>query len=365
MLRVAEQDGGTSWSVVDGVGDPVALVEGYLKHISAQAFSPHTVRAYAYDLLSFWRWLERESLGVWSVGTSDLLRYIRWERERANPQRPGDNVYRIEDGRVSGMSVLTINRRLAAIHGLYEHLMLIEPGRMARNPVPRGQVGRGWRRPAQPQGLLGHLAQRRTPGPLRLRVPHRLPRGLTPAEVERLVGSFRTYRDKAIALLMLYGGLRSCEVLQLKLGDVDLAAKTVRVFGKGARERVVPVDEDALRMVHRYLLHERPDSERPEIFLVGKGPRRGRPLTAEGLRRLFRYHRIRAEVPAGNPHRLRHTFATNLAEAGVDAHVLRDLMGHAHLDSSLAYVHLTSAHLREAYDQAVARVKADAEHEPR
>jgi site-specific recombinase XerD len=358
MLRVAECDDGTGWSVVNDAGNPVAIVEGYLRRLLAQGFSPHTVRAYAYDLLSFWRWLAQEELDVWSVGTSDLLVYIRWEKERANPQRPGDNVYRIEDGRATGMSALTINRRLAAIHGLYEHLMLEEPDRLARNPVPRGQVGRGWRLPARPRGLLGHLAQRRAPGPLRLRVPHRLPRGLAPVEVERLVGSFRTYRDKAIALLMLYGGLRSCEVLRLKLGDVDLAAKTVRVFGKGASERVVPVDEDALRMVHRYVLYERPDSREPKIFLVGKGPRRGRPLTAEGLRRLFRYHRVRADVPAGNPHRLRHTYATNLAEAGVDAHVLRDLMGHAHLDSSLAYVHLTAAHLRDAYDRAVAQVKA-------
>jgi site-specific recombinase XerD len=358
MLRVAERDDGTGWSVVDDAGTPVAIVEGYLRRISAQAFSPHTVRAYAYDLLSFWRWLEQEERDVWSVSTSDLLRYIQWEKERVNGQHPGNNVIRIEDGRARGMSVLTINRRLAAIHGLYEHLVLTAPDRLTRNPVPRGQMGRGWRMPARPRGLLGHLAHRRGAAPLRLRVPYRLPRGLTPDEVQRLVGSFRTYRDKAIALLMLYGGLRSCEVLRLQLGDVDLAAKAVRVFGKGARERVVPMDEDALRMVHRYLLHERPDSEHPEIFLVGKGPRRGHPLTAEGLRRLFRYHRTRADVPDGNPHRLRHTFATNLAEAGVDAHVLRELMGHAHLDSSLAYVHLTAAHLRNAYDEAVERVKA-------
>lgn len=137
MLRVAERVGGTGWSVVDDAGAPVAIVEGYLQRISAQAFSPHTVRAYAYDLLS-WRWLEREKVDVWSVGTSDLLRYIRWEKEQANPQRPGDNVYRIEDGRSGGMSVLMINRRLAAIHGLYEHLMLMEPDRVARNPIPRG-----------------------------------------------------------------------------------------------------------------------------------------------------------------------------------------------------------------------------------
>jgi len=78
----------------------------------------------------------------------------------------------------------------------------------------------------------------------------------------------------------------------------------------------------------------------------------------EGLRRLFRYHRKQADVLAGNPHQLRHTYGTNLAQAGVDAHVLRDLMGHANLDSTLVYIHLTAGHLRAEYDQAVARLKA-------
>ncbi len=357
-VRVVRTGGSPGWSLVGSDGEPVTATEGYLGSLSGRAFSRHTVRAYAYDLLAFWRWLNESGRDVWSVSAADMLGYIQWEKERANPQRPAANVYRIEDGRARGMSVLTINRRLAAIHGLYEHLMRAEPDRLARNPVPRGQASRGWRGPVRPSGLLGHLGQRVGTSPLRLRTPHRLPRGLTPDEVQRLVGSFRTHRDKAIALLMLFGGLRSSEVLTLKVRDVDLAAKTVRVWGKGGRERVVPVDEEALRAVHRYLLHERSEADCPEVFLVSKGPRRGQPLTAEGLRRLFRYHRAQAEVPAGNPHRLRHTYGTNLAEAGVDAHVLRDLMGHAHLDSTLVYVHLTAGHLRAEYDQALARLKA-------
>ncbi len=158
--------------------------------------------------------------------------------------------------------------------------------------------------------------------------------------MQRLIASLRTHRDKAMALLMLYGGLRSCEVLTLRLRDVDMGGRAARVAGKGGRERVVPLDEDVLRAVHRYVLHERPESVHPELFLVAKGPNRGRPLTAAGLRTIFRYHRRRADVPAGNPHRLRHTFGTNMAQAGVDAHVLKTLMGHSHIDSTQVYVHL-------------------------
>jgi site-specific recombinase XerD len=361
IFRVVQTaEGPSGWSVMDGEGVTVTEIQGYLDHVGALAFSKHTLRSYAFDLLVFWRWLADTGRGVWSVGTSDLLEYIRWEKERRNPQHPGagGKVRRIEDGRADGMSVLTINRRLAAIHGLYEHLMAKEPERIQRNPVPRRQVVRSWQCRGRSRGLLGHLQRRVTENALRLRLPKRLPRALTPIEVERLVGSFRTYRDKAMALLMLYGGLRASEVLALKIRDVDLGVRTVRVWGKGGRERVVPVHEDVLRMVHRYLLRERPDSDRPELFLVNKGPHRGLPLTAEGLRRVFRYHRSQADVLAGNPHQLRHTYRTNMAQAGVDAHVLRDLMGHTNLDSTLVYVHLTAEHVRAEYDRAVTRLKA-------
>ena len=112
----------------------------------------------------------------------------------------------------------------------------------------------------------------------------------------------------------------------------------------------------------RVVALERPESGEPQIFLVAKGPHRGMSLTPAGLRRIFPYHRLRSGVRAGNAHRLRHTYATNLAQAGVDPHVLRDLMGHAHIESSLVYIHLTAQHLREEYDRALQRVKAGERH---
>jgi site-specific recombinase XerD len=92
--------------------------------------------------------------------------------------------------------------------------------------------------------------------------------------------------------------------------------------------------------------------------VVAKGPHRGQPLTAAGLRRVFRYHREISGVAAGHPHALRHSFGTALAEAGVDLPVLQALMGHDHVDSSAACIHLAPAHVRAAYDAARDRQRA-------
>lgn len=343
------------WAVVGPDGVPVAPVATYLGFLAARAFSRHTIRAYALDMLCFWRWLEATGREPEAVTVADMLAFIGAEQSRPGPGDRGPNVFRLEDGRNTGMTARTINRRLAAIHGFYEHLQRQQPDRALRNPVPHGQVNRIWRSPRR--GLLGHAQQRISRSELQLRTPRRLPRALDADEVQRLVASLRTHRDKAIALLMLYGGLRSCEVLTLRLRDVDMGGRAARVAGKGGRERVVPLDEDVLRAVHRYVLRERPESSYPELFLVAKGRNRGRPLTAAGLRTVFRYHRARAGVPAGNPHRLRHTFGTNMAQAGVDAHVLKTLMGHSNIDSTQVYVHLSPAHLRRQYDDAQARIR--------
>ena len=207
-------------------------------------------------------------------------------------------------------------------------------------------------------GLLAHLRKPKQRSRLRVREPRRLPRGLDRNETTALVGSLRTERDRAIAGLMLLSGLRSAEVLGLTVCDVDIGRGWVRVIGKGDKERRVPLDPDVAGLIQTYLFAERPESDCDTLFLVAKGPNRGKPLTAAGLRTIFRYHRAKAGVPAGHPHALRHTFGTALAEAGVDLAVLQALMGHDHVDSSAAYIHLSPAHVRAAYDAARDRQRA-------
>ena len=128
--------------------------------------------------------------------------------------------------------------------------------------------------------------------------------------------------------------------------------------GKGDKERRVPLDPDVAGLIQAYLLAERPETVSRALFVVAKGPHRGQPLTTAGLRTIFRYHRGKAGVPAGHPHALRHSFGTALAEAGVDLAVLQALMGHDHVDSSAAYIHLAPAHVRAAYDAARQRQRA-------
>ena len=244
---------------------------------------------------------------------------------------------------------------MAAISGLFGFRSMRDPD--AVNPVPVGAAARRTAR-GERTGLLGHLARPKPRSKLRVREPRRLPRGLDRAETAALMGSFRTDRDRAIAGLMLLSGLRSAEVLGLRVADIDIGQGWVRVTGKGDKERRVPLDPDVAGLIQSYLLAERPETTCKVLFVVAKGANRGQPLTAAGLRRIFRYHREISGVTAGHPHALRHTFGTALAEAGVDLPVLQELMGHDHVESSAAYIHLAPAHVRAAYDAARERQRA-------
>jgi site-specific recombinase XerD len=351
-LRAVEWD--RRWSLVGPGPGGVELINDFLGYLADRGYSPRTVRAYAFDLLAFARWLVAEVLAVEEVTTEVLLRFLAFCRSATVPGRPGGNVYSIRDGRNGGYAATTINRRLAAVSGLYSFRQMREGS--ANNPVPRGGPARA--APGERSGLLAHLRKPKQRSRLRVREPRRLPRGLDRKETAALLGSLRTDRDRAIAGLMLFSGLRSAEVLGLAVTDVDIGRGWVRVIGKGDKERRVPLDPDVASLIQTYLFAERLESDCDILFLVAKGPNRGKPLTPAGLRTIFRHHRAKAGVPAGHPHALRHSFGTALAEAGVDLAVLQALMGHDHVDSSAAYIHLSPAHVRAAYDAARDRQRA-------
>ena len=344
-LRAELRDG--RWHLAGAAGGE--LINSYLGYLADRGFSVHTVRAYAFDLLAFARWLAGEELALSGVTTDVMLRFLAWCRTAPLPGRPGGNVYSIRDGRSAGYAAATINRRLAAVAGLFGYWAMRDPA--APSPLPRGAAAR---RAAAGErgGLLAHLGRPKRRSGLRVREPRRLPRGLDRAETIALLGSFRADRDRAIAGLMLFCGLRSAEVLGLAVADVDIPRGWIRVMGNRGKERRVPLDPDVAGLIQAYLLAGRPETSSRALFVAAKGPHRGQPLSPAGLRTIFRYHRGRAGVPAGHPHALRHSFGTALAEAGVDLAVLQALMGHDHVDSSAAYIHLAPAHVRAAYDAA-------------
>jgi len=352
-LSAAPCDG--SWSLVGPAATDFELVNDYLEYLADRRYSPRTVRSYAFDLLHFCRWLAAEGIGLDEVKTDTLLRFLGSCREAVLPGQHGGNVFDLRSGRSAGYAPATVNRRMAAVSGLFNFAEMREPAMV--NPVPKGAAARRSSK-AERSGLLGHLARPKPRSQLRLRQPRRLPRGLERKEVQALLASLRSDRDRAIAGLMLFSGLRSAEVLGLRVGDIDIGRGWARVVGKGDKERRAPIDPDVAGLVQSYLLAERPLTSEPRLFVVAKGPHRGQPLSAEGLRRVFRYHRDKTGVAAGHPHALRHTFGTALAEAGVDLAVMQALMGHDHVDSTAAYVHLSPAHVRRSYDQARARQRA-------
>jgi site-specific recombinase XerD len=149
---------------------------------------------------------------------------------------------------------------------------------------------------------------------------------------------------------MVFGGLRSAEVRAVRLADVDQGRRKVRVVGKGGKERTVPVDGAFFSELAAYLRTERgPGLRTEQCFVVLKGRTAGQAMTEAGLRSIFRYHRATSGAGRVRPHRLRHTYGTELAAAGIDLLALRDLMGHASPETTAAYVHLSNEHLASQY----------------
>jgi integrase/recombinase XerD len=354
-LRVAREN--DQWQLVgERASESVTLVNEYLGYLADRNYSPQTVRTYAFSLLAFCRWLFSEDIELDAVTTEVLLDYLRACRQARIAGRPGPNVVRMDGRRADAYKPATINLRLATIEGLFAFRCMRDPD--AKNPVPKGKEAR---RPSAGEraGMLSHVARRpRHRSALRLREPRTLPRSLERHEVVALVESLRSFRDRAIAGLMVFCGLRAGEVLALEVKDVDIGGRWLKVFGKGRKERRVPLDVDVAGLIQTYLLAERPETTSKALFVVAKGPNRGQPLTPAGLRTIFRYHRAKAEVPAGHPHALRHTFGTALAEAGVDLAVMQALLGHAHIDTTARYVHLAPAHVKEEFDAARERQRA-------
>jgi site-specific recombinase XerD len=181
-----------------------------------------------------------------------------------------------------------------------------------------------------------------------------LPKVLWPGEIDRLVAALRTDRDRAMIDAMLLGGLRRCEVLGLRLEDIRVGERRVFIVeGKGGRQRLIPISNRFFNTVAGYLDNERPtDAATDAVFVVLKGPRRGSPLTAAGLDEIMRGARGRAGLEHASCHELRHTCLTRLREAGMSIEALQAQAGHASIETTRIYLHLTNDWLAGEYRKA-------------
>jgi site-specific recombinase XerD len=303
---------------------------------------PNTVRAYAHDLRAFFDVVGKDPVEVTS---RDVLAFVVAQQR----PRPGaENLVRISDGG-AGLSASTIKRRLAAVSSLFGYLVVRGDAGVVSNPVPRGLPTRRGR----------HRDQRGVP---LVRGVRRLPQILEAGEVDALLGSLRTVRDRAIIEAMLLGGLRRCEVLGLRLADLRLGDWRVFIAdGKGGHQRLVPISQTFFVTVAAYLNDERPaDAVTDRVFVALKGPRRGQPLSADGLDEVLTGARERAGLAGGTCHELRHTCFTRLRQAGMPIEAIQAQAGHRSIASTRVYLHLGDDWLAGEYRRAAEAIEAQA-----
>jgi integrase len=295
------------------------------------------LRAVAHDLKTFFAVVDKDPVEVVAADVFDFITAQRGDRK----------VVRISDGE-SGLSARTIARRLSSISGFYAYLVARGDTPVTANPVPRGLSTRrrGGRRPQVPL----------------VRVPRTLPKILSPAEVTALLLALRTHRDRAMVYAMVLGGLRRCEVLALRLGDIQVAERSLFIAeGKGGHQRVIPISNTFFAALGEYLREERPrDAETDRVFVALKGPTRGRPLSRDGIDIILRGARDRAGLRRATCHQLRHTCLTRLREAGMELEAVQAQAGHISIESTRIYLHLSDDWLAAEYRRAAERIDADA-----
>jgi integrase/recombinase XerD len=324
---------GAHHTLVEGEA-PVTEANEFLSALQARGLSQQTVRAYAFDLLLLYRWMHATGKALRELEPPDLIEFITAMRAgKAEPK--------------------SINRRLSTVRLLYRYWMDRDLGVGARSSLPASH----YKGPGRDHYLGIHQLRRRGVRKLRVVEPRKLVDPLTPEQVRVFLRSLKRYRDLAIVYLMLLCGLRSHEVVALRVGDIVASDARIRVRGKGARERALPLPPVLAQTIRQYQELERPRGRAAEqLFLVLQGKQRGQPMTLAGLRNLFRHRRKRPLLTTANAHRFRHTFGADMARAGVRLPVLQLMMGHADMKTTLQYVRLSMADVADEFRLALTKL---------
>ena len=295
-----------------------ALLDGFLGYLGGTLnYSENTVRAYGTDLASFFAWASAMGVDACHASHRDYRRYLAALD-------------------AEGYARHTVNRHLSAVRTFCEWLVR--------------------------EGVSQNNAAMAVASP---KIAKSLPRVMTEGEAERLLGepgdaSPEDLRDRALLELFYASGARVGELSGLDVGDVDFGGRAVRLFGKGRKERIVPLYDAALGAVRRYLTDARPVllSRRPAagsedaadaLFINARGMR----MSPDSIRKRFERLAASAGIGAGvTPHTMRHTFAPELLEGGADLRSVQEMLGHASLSTTQIYTHLTPERLKAASLQA-------------
>lgn len=276
--------------------------------------SQHTVRNYRLDLLDFGRWAARASVNPLCATRRDMRSYL------------GDLDY-------AQYSRRTVNRRLSSVRSFFRWLAAEEL--VESNPADV------------------------VSGP---KLARSLPRTIPPADMARLLSVWRgsdkpsDMRNRAILEFLYACGARISETSGLLVDNVDFDTAQVRVFGKGSKERIVPLHELAIASMRDYLFNARPEllagKESPYFFVST----RGNQMSPDALRKMFKQSLLAAGLDQTlSPHDMRHTFATDLVEGGADLRSVQEMLGHSSLSTTQIYTHVSISHLKEEHRRTLPR----------
>jgi integrase/recombinase XerD len=287
------------------------MIDGYLEYLAGvRRMSPNTIESYARDLAALAAFAEQRKTDVDALGRKDLEAFVRHLM-------------------VSGLAPRSVARAVACVRGYYRFVAVER--KQDLSPADDLRPPRAW--PALPKFLSLEEVDRLLEQP-----DTTTPRGL---------------RDKALIEVLYATGLRVSELISLRAGDLNLDEGYLTCIGKGDKQRMVPLGQEAVMWVQRYLSGGRTPLLRrkssPWLFV---NARDGGPLSRIGFWKVLKEYGTRAGITADlSPHVLRHSFATHLLDRGADLRMIQMMLGHADLSTTQIYTHVLEARLRTVYDK--------------
>ncbi len=344
-----------SWTVLGDEG-PVRPIERYLAYLTDIERSPNTVRAYAHDLRDWFVFLAGRGLDWREVRLEDVAGFVAWLRR---PPAARDGAVAVLPSVEHHCGESTVNRKLSALSAFYQHAARsgVDLGELLVTWQPAGRRGAAWR------PFLHHITkgQPHAGRTVALKVPRKLPRVLTVAEMQAVLDACDRLRDRFLFAVLYETGMRIGEALGLRHEDLAAAEREVAVVprdnGNGARSksrepRLIPVSAGLIRLYADYLHGEYGDLDCDYVFVNLWGQPHGHPLGYPAVYDLVR--RLRRRTGIGfDPHWCRHTAATRMLRDGVPIEVVSKLLGHADMTTtSSVYGHLTMEDARRALERA-------------
>ncbi len=280
-------------------------VERFLNYLTVEkGLSANTIEAYRRDIQKFSKFLQETGQNLNSFTRENVLSFINSLRD-------------------SGNQATTVARNLATMRGFCK-FMLME-GLLKEDPIENLLTPKGWKR---------------------------IPRIIGTDEVSSLlkkpIGNNLSLRDRAILEIMYSSGLRASEVINLKTGDINFEAGFLTITGKGSKQRVVPVHEQALSTIKEYIKDARPvflKKKASNYLFLAKG---GKPMTRQRLWQLIKKYSAELSIEI-SPHTLRHCFASHLLDGGADLRALQKMLGHTDISTTQIYTKVTPERLRKIH----------------